>query len=222
MFELIGRGNTAEIYRCGNGKVCKLFREGYPHEFVEQELINAREIVRIGVRACAPYEVVRMENRSGILYEEIEGQSLLQLLTHGRVVFSDFLTVFVGLQFEICAHRSTKVPSFKQFLSAQLKSKGVKDSSPFDEINALPEDDCLLHGDFHPGNILIARGGTPVVIDFMNVCHGPFLYDVARTFFLIGQYDNRLAEAYLDRANVKMRDISGYLRVIAICRQYES
>lgn len=42
--------------------------------------------------------------------------------------------------------------------------------------------DSLCHGDFHPGNILLSNGHT-MVIDFMNVYHGDFLYDVARTVF---------------------------------------
>ena len=29
------------------------------------------------------------------------------------------------------------------------------------------------------------NGDIPTVIDFMNVCRGPYLYDVARTVFLV-------------------------------------
>lgn len=51
-------------------------------------------------------------------------------------------------------------------------------------IDGLPDGNTLCHGDFHPGNLLIWDGHT-MVIDFMNVCHGNFLYDVARTVFLV-------------------------------------
>lgn len=66
----------------------------------------------------------------------------------------------------------------------------------------MPDDDCLLHGDFHPNNILVMPNGTPVIIDFMNVCHGPALYDVARTYVLIKEYDGSLADRYLKEIDV--------------------
>ncbi|MCR8642935.1 aminoglycoside phosphotransferase family protein [Paenibacillus sp. N1-5-1-14] len=51
-------------------------------------------------------------------------------------------------------------------------------------MDRLKDGDTLCHGDFHPGNILLSNG-HPMVIDFMNVCHGDLFYDVARTVFLV-------------------------------------
>jgi aminoglycoside phosphotransferase (APT) family kinase protein len=36
-----------------------------------------------------------------------------------------------------------------------------------------------LHGDAHPGNLIAARGGSPVWIDFEDVCLGPVEWDLA-------------------------------------------
>ena len=47
-------------------------------------------------------------------------------------------------------------------------------------IDKLADGDTLCHGDFHPGNILLSGDGA-FIIDFMNVCCGNYLYDVART-----------------------------------------
>ncbi len=86
----------------------------------------------------------------------------------------------------------------------------------------LPDGDCLLHGDFHPGNILVMPDKTPVVIDFMNVCCGSALYDIARTYFLIKQCEGDLARQYLKRINTQENDIEEYLNIIELCRKYES
>ena len=51
-------------------------------------------------------------------------------------------------------------------------------------LGKLKDGNTLCHGDFHPGNIFISDRLT-TVIDFMNVCHGDFMYDVARTVFLV-------------------------------------
>ncbi|MGH4119500.1 phosphotransferase [Clostridium sp.] len=84
----------------------------------------------------------------------------------------------------------------------------------------------------HPGNILILDG-YPMVIDFMNVCHGNFLYDVARTVFLVEytpvpiEVDDRamllrfkktLADLYLVQMNVTRDMIQDYLSVIIMAR----
>lgn len=56
----------------------------------------------------------------------------------------------------------------------------------------------------------------------MNVCCGPVLYDIARTYFLIKQYDFSFANRYLKKMGVLENDISKYLNVIECCRKYES
>jgi aminoglycoside/choline kinase family phosphotransferase len=49
----------------------------------------------------------------------------------------------------------------------------------------LPEDDKLLHGDFHPGNILLTERGL-VIIDWIDASRGKPLLDVARSSLLFG------------------------------------
>ena len=56
--------------------------------------------------------------------------------------------------------------------------------------------------------------GTPIIIDFMNVCRGPALYDIARTYFLIKQFDGLLAKKYLKCIDVSENDIAEYLRFL--------
>ncbi len=99
-------------------------------------------------------------------------------------------------------------------------------------LDKLTEGNTLCHGDFHQGNILISDGHA-VVIDFMNVCHGDFLYDVARTVFLVEytpvpiEVDDRemllrlkrtLGDLYLMQMNVTREIIQDYLSVIIAAR----
>ena len=105
-----------------------------------------------------------------------------------------------------------------------------------DQINNLPEGDYLCHGDFHPMNIMVTEQKEVFLIDFMNVCHGPWQYDVARTYFLISyddipdeaphkqvllQMKRQLAGNYLEKMNVAYKEIEDFLFIIYGCRQYE-
>jgi len=54
-----------------------------------------------------------------------------------------------------------------------------------ERIDGLPDGDRLLHGDFHPANLLRGRNGY-VVIDWTNGMKGGPAADVARTILLMG------------------------------------
>lgn len=218
---VIGKGNTAEVIEYQEGKVCKLFFEGYPLEYVELEYENAKEMYRNGIKIPEPFKIVNISNRNGIIYEKIEGETLLNCLSENRKSINDGLDLMVRLQIEVSKHHSHNVPSCKEYLKAMLKNKKVKDQTVLEAIEELEEDDCLLHGDFHPGNIMIMSDGLPTIIDFMNVCHGPFLYDIARTYFILHEFDDEMAEKYLEKMHAYKKDIQKYLMIIEICRRYE-
>ncbi len=51
-------------------------------------------------------------------------------------------------------------------------------------LHGLPDGDRLCHGDFHPGNIIMAERG-PVIIDWVDAARGSAAADVARTWVLL-------------------------------------
>lgn len=219
--KLLGKGNTAEVFEYERGSVCKLFFEGYPNEYVELEFHNAKEMFNNKIRIPEPFQIVAIENRKGIIYEKIDGKTLLNIMAENEESLDGLLEMFVKLHLDIVSHHSRNVLSYKEYLQAMLKNKNIDNQTIFDKVNALPDDDRILHGDFHPNNILVMPDGTPVVIDFMNVCYGPALYDIARTYFLIKQFDSCLASKYLKKMDALEKDIAEYLEVIEFCRKYE-
>lgn len=60
---MLGRGNTAEVFEYGNGKVCKLFFEGYPQKYIEHEYLNKMKVSKMDItkhvgviEQCREYE----------------------------------------------------------------------------------------------------------------------------------------------------------------------
>lgn len=223
--KLLGKGNTAEVWEYETGKVCKLFFEGYPHEYIRLEFENAKEMYKnkYKINIPKPFQIVTIGKRQGIVYEKIEGKTLLNIImTERKETLDERLNMFAALHLDILTLHSRNVLSYKEYLIAMLKGKKATDQMIFYKIMTAPDDDCLLHGDFHPGNILVTPDGTPAVIDFMNVCRGPALYDIARTYFLVKQYDKYWAKQYLNRIRTDENDIVEYLNIIDICRKYEN
>ncbi len=217
---MVGKGGTAEVIEYGDGKVCKLFYKGQPEEYVKLEYENAKEMYKNHITVPKAFEIVNIEGRIGIIYERIYGKSLRSLLN--RENRSYVLSVLIKLHRELLSCRSKILLSYKDFLKEIVKRSLNPDLQFIEEINFLPDGDSICHGDFHLNNILIKSDGTAVIIDFMNVCRGPFLYDIARTFsVLLREAESSLADEYLSGMGVLKSDISGYMEVIEKCRKYE-
>jgi aminoglycoside phosphotransferase (APT) family kinase protein len=52
-------------------------------------------------------------------------------------------------------------------------------------LDDLPDGDRLIHGDFHPGNVLLRHDGSPVAIDWTGAARGDPAADVARSYLII-------------------------------------
>ena len=221
---MVGVGNTAEVFDYGDGKVCKLFYPGDPGEAVDREYRNAKEAERLGLPVPKVFELVETGGRTGIVYEKIAGKSMLECIFENPEKAVFYLEEFVQLQkkwLKEAIVQSASVLSYKEYMRMQINGVGQEEASLFEEINGLPEGDTLLHGDFHPGNVLITTEHRAVVIDFMNVCKGPALYDIARTYFLLKEKDEAFGRAYLEKMEVSKETIEPFYKVIERCRRYE-
>lgn len=232
----IGVGNTATVYELEEGKVLKLFHKNYPRATVENEFQNAKSIENMNFTKPKAHEIIFCEDQIGIIYDKLEGESLLDwVMKTGDV--QGCAVHMAKLHKEIIQHEVKNVPSYKEFLKYNiLKATNLKEKDEvLNILDKLPNGDTLCHGDFHPGNIFISDG-HPMVIDFMNVCHGHFLYDIARTIFLVEytpvpadvkdkemlqQLKKRLADLYLIQMNVTREMIQDYLSVIVAARRGE-
>jgi uncharacterized protein (TIGR02172 family) len=236
--KVIGRGNTAIVYELEEGKVLKLFNQGYPKESVEKEFNNARAISNMDFIKPKAYEIVFLEEQIGIIYDKIEGESLLDWVMRTGD-FQSCAVYMANLHKTILQNSISNVPSYKEFLKYNiindLSENQKKQKEALNMLDKLQDGTTLCHGDFHPGNIFISDGQT-MVIDFMNVCHGDFLYDIARTVYLVEytpvsaevkeremllRFKKTLADLYLIEMNVMREMIQDYLSVITIARSGE-
>lgn len=236
--KIIGTGATATVYEWKKGKVLKLFYQGYAKEDVEREFYNAKSISGMNFATPKVYEIISYEERMGIIYGRVEGESLLEWVIRTRDVQGCALHM-AKLHKAIVQNRIMAVPDYKEFLKSNIlnvpTAKTKEQEAALQMLDILSNGDTLCHGDFHPGNILISNGHT-TVIDFMNVCRGDFLYDVARTVFLVEytpvsteladsrmllRFKKTLADLYLLEMNVTRDRIQDYLSVIISARSGE-
>jgi aminoglycoside phosphotransferase len=76
----IAVGRTAEVYPFGNGKVLKLFFPIIPQSWIDKEVDTGRYIQDAQLPVPKVYKRVKLNEREGIVYERVEGPSLLHEL----------------------------------------------------------------------------------------------------------------------------------------------
>ena len=214
--KLIAKGNTAEIYEYGNNLVCKLFYPHYPAEYIEHEFRNAAMAWTLGIRTPRAHKLVMEGDRQGIVYDRIPGEMLSQKMAgQSEPVCDMWMDRFVGFHKQLLQCRADEAISYKDFLKVF-----ATDAETIAEINALDDGNAFIHGDYHLNNVMVDEHENVVLIDMMNVCRGPALYDVARTYFLL--HDNsRIQSQYLAKLGYSVKDIRPYLDVIQLIRNNE-
>jgi Ser/Thr protein kinase RdoA (MazF antagonist) len=184
----VAEGRTAEIYPWGETHILKLYRDWCPPEWVEYEARIAGAVHEAGIPAPAAGEIVAVDGRRGLIYERIEGRSMLQDMNARPWTILKHARSLADLQAMVHRQSIEGLPSYKdqlkfsiqraKALSEELREKAVR------LLEALPAGTSVCHGDFHPGNVLLTREG-PVVIDWMTACSGNPWTDVARSSLLL-------------------------------------
>ena len=222
--ERIGCGRTAEVFDYGDGKILKLFFPEYPKLYAELEYRNAKTLFDLGVRVCQPFEMKDFDGRVGIVYERITGPSLLeQLQTNIHVeTQADAAGLLAQVHQSLLSHHSDELIDYRDFLATVIGEENEKNSALLQEIRALPAGNCVMHGDYHPGNLLLDENGAPVLVDFLNVCRGDARYDIARTYFLLHHSAPGFAELYLSKMGTRFEEIESFYDLICRYRKFEN
>jgi aminoglycoside phosphotransferase (APT) family kinase protein len=141
-----------------------------------------------GIPSPETGEVIEVDGRRGLLYERLEGVSMLENLNARPWLLWKHARALAELHVQIHRQSITGLPFYKDrlgydirntaHLSQELKHKTLA------LLERLPGGENLCHGDFHPGNVLITQKG-PVVIDWMTACVGNPWTDVARSSLLL-------------------------------------
>ena len=184
---LLAGGRTADVYAWADGAVLKLMRPEFGPRQAKQEAAVARMAAEAGIGAPAFGGLVTHDGRVGLIYERIDGPSMLEALA-ARPETAEGLAGELGrLHASIHAVEAPALPGVRETLSRDIGSAAVdarvRDAA-LRRLEELPDGSNLLHGDMHPGNVIRALEG-PRTIDWIQASRGTPAADVARTLFLL-------------------------------------
>jgi uncharacterized protein (TIGR02172 family) len=184
----IAYGRTAEIYAWKDGQILKLF-----HPFMKKEWIDSEARTSVLVQASGlptPHvgETVKVEDRWGLIFQKIEGPSMLKRINQ-KPLLAFSMAIKLG-KLHAATHKlhADTLPSQRARLTDRIqRADELNDAVKtwlLEELAALPDDNTVCHGDFHPDNILMTRDG-PVIIDWSDACQGNPTADIARTLLML-------------------------------------
>jgi uncharacterized protein (TIGR02172 family) len=184
----IAQGRTAEIYAWDDQHVLKLYREWCPPDWVDYEARIARAVYKAGIPSPEAGEIIEAGGRRGLIYERLEGISMVQDMKARPWMFLEHARSLAELQFKIHEKSMIGLPTYKDRLRYDIEETShlTKDlrKKARELLDQLPDRPNICHGDYHPENVLITKKG-PVVIDWMTACSGSPWADVARTNLIL-------------------------------------
>lgn len=191
--EPIATGRTSKVYEFGDGVVVKVPGPDVPETWPAREARQTRAVRALGAPAPAVLDLVEIDGRPAIVFERVSGPSMWELLRDephraaelgaelGRIhvqILSAGVPLGVGSLVERLADNIEHVSHFGD----------AERTAALRAVEALPRGAALLHGDLHPGNVLMSDAG-PVVIDWFDAAVGHPVADVVRSSLLLRPFD---------------------------------
>lgn len=183
----IGSGGSADVFRLDGGRVLKLYREGLDPGVVAREHDGVRHAVDQGLHVARAFGMRHHDGRSGIIFEELVGKPLIRLPVLRPLRTRALLRRFADYQARIHRCSAAGLPHHQHDIVHVRIEQAEVDASlralALERLHAIPRGDRFCHGDYHPGNVILTRGGI-AAIDWSNASAGDPAGDVARSELL--------------------------------------
>ena len=201
MDDKFARGRSAEIFDLGDGKVMKLFFADYPKEYAEKEYRNTKAVADLGIIGLNVYDMVEQDGRFGFVMDRVDGVSQNDMPTKKPLYLFKGGKDLAHCHIRIQKAQSKELDDIRQVCIDDLAT------APFDfltaeeketakaYISALPEEDTVLHLDFHTGNVLVDSNGECKVIDWATGARGNRAVEESLMQFLFGSEVEMFPEA---------------------------
>lgn len=208
--EPIAVGRTADVYALDDDRVLKLLKQGFASAMAQTEADKTRTAHMAGASTPAVFDVVEADGRHGIVFERVEGDLLLDDIVLDAMRFREWAKVFADAHVGVLSRSTSELPDIREVLRHKIESGDLpiaKEQAALAVLAVAPDGDSVLHGDFHPGNIIFTTG-EPVTIDWVNAASGHAGADIARTLWLISPAT--MSDAIPNKRVMTM--IQGYFR----------
>ncbi len=186
--EVIGEGANGKVYRIDGDNVVKTYKNADALSEIQHEREVARLALVLGIPTAISYDVVKVGDSYGSVFELLDAKSFSKLLAKEPERFDWCVAEYVKMLKKIHSTEvpEGKLPPFKEkVLTAIRRTKDVLPEGLGEKLvqmtEAIPESDHMIHGDYHTKNIVLA-GDEVLVIDMDTLSVGHPIFDLMRMY----------------------------------------
>jgi uncharacterized protein (TIGR02172 family) len=188
---VIGKGACGTVYKLDDETIVKVFVDGYELEKIEMERDHSRNAFTHGVDTAIPFDIVKVGDQYGLVYEIINADTLKNVMLRER----DKLEYYMGIYAAYVKNMHTvcfdgnPYPDMKKVWIEKINAlEGVfteeEKAAAKKLISEIPDEKNFNHGDMNLGNLMV-EGGKAVLIDMEDAVLGHPIFDVAFIYYLI-------------------------------------
>ena len=199
--KIIAVRNNKTVYR--DGDLCyKVFNSDFSKADILNEALNQARVEETGLNIPHIHAVTTTDGKWTIVSDFIEGETLAEIMKKDPDKKDEYLNMFVDLQLKMHSMACPMLNKLKDKMSRKISQTDLSATVRYDlhtRLESMPKHNKLCHGDFNPSNIIIAKDGTPYILDWSHATQGNASADVARTYLLFCLTgDTETANQYLD------------------------
>ena len=204
--EVIGQGANGKVYRLDPDTIIKVYYNADALPDIHRERELARKAFVLGIPTAIPYDVVKVGDGYGSVFELLNAKSFAKLINAEPENLDKYVELYVDLLKKIHS-TELKVGDMPDMKEVALNwASFLKDYLPEDKFNKLysmvdeiPFNNHMMHGDYHIKNVMM-QNGEVLLIDMDTLCMGNPVFEFASIFLAYCGYsenDHSISQSFL-------------------------
>ncbi len=204
--EVIGRGAKGTVYRYDPETIIKVYKKADSLPLIKNERELARKAFVLGIPTAISYDVVRVGDSYGSVFELLNAKSFSQLIAEEPENLDRYVELFTGLLKKIHTTQVKRddMPDIKEYISGWVSA-----DAPFLEkeqaeklealVKSVPDTLNMLHCDYHTNNVMMQNGET-LLIDMDTLAHGHPVFELANIYIAyvgFGEENPSVVESFI-------------------------
>lgn len=187
----INEGYCAELFEVGEGKLLKLYKDGWSEAQVRGEYEITKEANALGIPSPCVYEFIEQNGRYGLVMDKLDSVTMLQIIQKRPFRAISLAKQMAKLHYDIhsLVPAQSLIPPQKDVYTKAIEDCAGLSESEKDNLMQLlaelssEEKQSVCHGDFHAMNIMLSQSGVGI-IDWAFTTLGDPCADVAGTYMI--------------------------------------
>ena len=181
---VLGAGGHGKVLRLNEDTIVKLYYAGDSIEDIKREQDYAKKAFVMGIPTAIPFDIVKCDDMYGLVFELVNADIVSNYLNENPDHLEEIAKKYAQTMKQLHTTHVAEdaLSSTKELYRERIE--GLRAYMTDEEVDilhkindAIPKSDTVVHGDYHPKNVMI-QNGELILIDMADLTTGHPLYDL--------------------------------------------